>query len=122
MPTTIPPIQFEGFNAGLSWAILTGKSPAYPYSRDGTRQSDTPDKWRYDIVLPGNRYTPLTVSIEGSEDLLADITDEQIIEACASLRPILVSVENSFVKIFTIKGEQKMTATASNIILVKSSK
>ena len=122
MPTTIPPIQFEGINAGLSWAILTNKSPAYPYNRDGTRQSDTPEKWRYTIALPGNRYTPLTVSIEGSADLLGNITDELIADACASLQPVLVTFEDCFVSIYTIKGEQRMTATASGIKLVKPSK
>ena len=118
----IPPIQFEGFNAGLSWAILTNKSPGYPYNRDGTRQSDTPDKWRYTIALPGNCYAPLTVSIVGSTDLLSNIADEQIAEACASLQPLLVTFDNCFVSIYTIKGEQRITATASNIKLVKPSK
>ena len=108
----IPPIQFEGFNAGLSWASLTNK----------TRQSDTPDKWRYTIALPGNCYAPLTVSIEGSTDLLSNIADEQIAEACASLQPLLVTFDNCFVSIYTIKGEQRITATASNIKLVKPSK
>lgn len=122
MPTTIPPIQFEGFNSGMPWAILTNKSPAYPYNRDGTRQSDTPEKWRYTIALPGNHYTPLTVSVEGSTDSLANITDEQIAEACASLQPILVAFNSCFVRVFSIRGEQRMTATASGVELVKPSK
>lgn len=122
MPIPIPPIQFEELNAGLPWAILTSKSPAYPYNKDGARQSDTPEKWRYTVALPGNSYTPLTVSIEGSADLLGNITAEQIAEACASLQPFLVTFTNCFVSIFTIKGEQRMTATASGIELVKPSK
>lgn len=115
MPPSIPPIQFEGLNAGLSWAILTNKSPAYPYDRDGKRQSDTPDKWRYTVALPGNYYTPITVSIETSMDLLANITDEQIAEACASLDPVLVTFDNCFVSIYAIRGEQRMSATASGV-------
>ena len=122
MAIKVPPIIWTGFNANLSWAILTSKSPTYPYNRDGTRQSDTPEKWRYTIALPGNCYSPLTVSIEGSTDLLGNITDEQIAEACASLQPFLVTFDNCFVSIFTIKGEQRMTATASSIELVKPSK
>ena len=118
----IPPIQFEGFNSGIPWAILTSKSPGYPYNKEGTRQSDTPEKWRYGVALPGNRYTPLTISIEGSTDFLSNITDEQIAEACASLQPFLVRFDNCYVSIFTIKGEQRMTATASGVELVKPSK
>lgn len=120
MPT-IPPIPLGALNGGLPWAILTNKSPAYPY-KDGTRQSDTPEKWRYTIALPGNCYSPLTVSIDGSVDSLANIPDTQIAEACASLQPILVTFGNCFVSIFTIKGEQRMSATASGVELVKPSK
>ncbi len=118
----IPPISFEGINFGLSWAILTGKAPSYLYSEDGKRQSDIPEKWRYTIALPGNCYNPLTVSIEGSVDSLANVRDEDIANACASLQPILVSFTNCTVKVYTVNREQKMSATASGVELVKASK
>lgn len=115
MAIKVPPIVWTGFNGNLNYAILINKSPAYPYNKDGTRQSDTPDKWRYTVALPGNCYTPITVSIETSTDLLANITDEQIAEACASLDPVLVTFDNCFVSIYAIRGEQRMSATASGV-------
>ena len=117
----IPSFLWEGANGGLNWAILTNKAPSYPFL-DGKRLSEIPEKWRYSVALPGNCYYPLTVSIEGNTDFLANVTDEQIADACASLQPILVTFSNCYVRIFTIKGEQRMTATASGIELVKPNK
>lgn len=119
---TIPSFPIEALNRGLDWVILAGKRPGYPYSKDGKRLSDTPEKTNLDVKLPGNCYAELTVSIPGSEDPLSTVTDEQIADGCASLRPILVHFTNSVVNIYTIKGEQRMSATADGVELVKTSK
>lgn len=119
---TVPPLPLEAINHGLDWVILSGKRPGYPYSKDGKRLSDTPEKTAYQVNLPGNCYAELTVSVPGSMDPLAAVTDEQITDGCASLRPILVRFSNCTVSIYTIKGEQKMSATADGVELVKSSK
>lgn len=116
-----PLIPLEGLNSGFSEVILTQRAPVYPY-KDKKRISDIPERWRYIIALPGYSYTPLTVSVDGSVDALANIRDEDIADACASLQPILVSFTNCYVRIFTINNEQRMTATASGIELVKSGK
>lgn len=116
----IPPIPLEAINGGLDGAILVGIRPSYP-NKDGKRISETPDKIRYDVVLPGNCFAPLTVSIPGSIDTLSQVSDEQIAEGCATLRPLLVRFTNCTVKIYVIKGEQKMSATADSVELVKTS-
>lgn len=120
MPT-IPPIPLEALNGGLDWVILSGKRPGFPY-KDSKRLSDTPEKHNYDTRLPGNCYADLTVSIPGNVDALSAVTDEQIAEGCATLRPILVRFSDCIVRVYTIKGEQRMTATASGVELVKPNK
>lgn len=117
----IPPLPLESLNGGLDWVILAGKRPGYPF-KDGKRLSDTPEKYNYDVKLPGNCYAELTVSIPGSVDALAAVTDEQIAEGCATLRPILIRFSDCIVKVYTIRGEQRMSATACGIELVKPSK
>lgn len=117
-----PPFPLEVLNGGLTWVILIGKQPGYPYDKDGKRSSEIPDRFRYSVVLPGCCFTPLSVDIPSGIDALSDVSDEQIAQGCASLRPILVQLTECFVKIYTIKGEQKMTATASSIELVKTGK
>ena len=117
----LPLIPYEAINGSLDWAVLVGKRPIYPYE-DKKRTSDTPDRVRYDVLLPGNCFTTLGVSIPGNVDALAAITDEQIAEACATLRPLLARFTNCTVKVYTINGEQRMSATASGIELVKASK
>lgn len=119
---SIPPLPFEIINGGLDWAILSGKRLGYPYSKDGKRLSDTPENANYQVNLPGYCYSELTVSIPGSTDALAAVTDEQIAEGCATLRPILVRFINCTVRIYTINNEQKMSATADGVELVKPSK
>lgn len=117
----IPPLPLEALNGGLDWVVLSGKRPGYPF-RDGKRMSDTPEKYNYTVNLPGNCYADLTISIPGSMDALAAVTDEQIAEGCATLRPVLVRFSDCVVKVYSIKGEQKMSATASGVELVKSGK
>lgn len=119
---SIPPLPLEAINRGLDWVMLAGKRLGYPYSKDGKRLSDTPEKTNFKVNLPGNCNAELTVSIPGSVDPLAAVTDEQIADGCASLRPILVRFSNCVVSICTIKGEQKMSATADGVELVKPSK
>ena len=92
------------------------------YKPNYGRLSDTPEKTNFKVNLPGNCNAELTVSIPGSVDPLAAVTDEQIADGCASLRPILVRFSNCVVSIYTIKGEQKMSATADGVELVKPSK
>lgn len=117
----IPPLPLESLNGGLDWVILAGKRPGYPF-KDGKRLSDTPEKYNYDVKLPGNCYAELTVSIPGSMDALAAVSEDDIAGGCGTLRPILVRFSGCIVKVYTIKGEQRMSATASGIELVKPSK
>ncbi|RKI65290.1 hypothetical protein D7V91_14655 [bacterium 1xD42-67] len=111
----------SALNGGLDWVILIGKTPVYPYE-NRKRTSDIPEKYRYKVVLPGNNYTELNVSVPGSVDALAAVTDEQISEGCANLRPLLVRFTDCTVKVYSKDNEQKLTGTASGVELVKLSK
>lgn len=117
----IPRLPYEALNGGLDWSILVSRRPGFPY-KDGQRMSEVPDKYNYKVDLPGNCNTELTVSIPGGTDALAEVTDEQIAEGCATLRPVLVRFNNCTVRVYTIKGEQRMSATADGVELVKPSK
>lgn len=118
----LPRIPLTAINNQLDWMLLIGKRPSYPYDNDGKRISEIPEKYNYDVCLPGNCYTALTVNVPGNTDALSAVSDEQIAEACAALRPVLVRFTNATVKIYTIRGEQKMSATADAVELVKASK
>ena len=111
----------SALNGGLDWVILIGKIPVYPYE-NRKRTSDIPEKHRYKVVLPGNCYRELSISIPGSVDALAAVTDEQISEGCANLRPLLVRFTDCTVKVYSKDNEQKLTGTASGVELVKLSK
>lgn len=114
-------LQFIALNGGLDWAILTGKSPVYHYE-NGKRTGDIPEKFRYKAIMPGCCYSEISISVPGSIDALAAITDEQIAESCANLRPLLVRFINCTVKVYSKDGEQKLAGTANAVELVKSSK
>lgn len=124
---TIPSLPIEAMNRGLDWMILVGKRPGYPFDKATNRSGDTPDKFYYDVNLPGNSFTALSVAIPGGIDVLSSITDDQISDGCATLRPVLVRFSNCMVKIYAVKTangsvEQKMSATADGVELVKPSK
>lgn len=122
MSQQLPPIPLGAINGDLDWAILIRKGPNYPFDNDGKKISEIPVKYSYTICLPGNCYTTLTVGIPGSTDALSAVSDEQIAEACAALRPVLVRFTNATVRIYTFKGEQRMSATADAVELVKANK
>lgn len=113
-------LPFEALNGGLDGAILVGKKPGYAYA-DGKRQGDTPVSWKYDVLLPGNSMSHLTVSVEGSKDRLASIADITIAEGCRNLDFILVRLVNCIVTIYAIDG-LKMSAVAEGITMIQPDK
>lgn len=115
----LPEIPFSALNGGHETALLTSKAPSFPY---GQQERTVPDKWRYGIVLQGSCFTPLTITVAGSEDALPEVTEEMIAEACSELHPIFVKPIGCKIKVYTIDKETKMSATASSIELVKPSK
>lgn len=116
----LPHISLENINNGFDGAILIGKKPGYLYV-DRKRQGDTPISFKYDVLLPGNCMSQLTVTVEGSTDRLAAITDQDIFEACSNLDFILVRFANCMVSIYAIDG-LKMSATADSVELIKVNK
>lgn len=118
MATKIPSIPLEGINSGMSYCILTGKKPVYPYENN-KRQGDTPSSWRLEVILQGNYFSSLSIKINESIDPLPDISETQIFESCATMKPIFVKFKDCAVSIYAIDG-LKMSATASGVEIVKT--
>lgn len=112
-------IELEGLapvNGGLSQAILTSKSPVFEY-KDNQRVGELPIAWRFGVVLPGGRFSGLTVKIDGATDPLPELTDESIGEACRA-KAILVTFTDLKVTLYTIKGELVKSGMATGISVV----
>lgn len=114
-------LTLMALNGGLESVILAERTPIYLYENK-KRISDIPEKYRYRVVLPGNSYLELSILIPGSVDALAAVTDEQIAGGCADLRPLLVRFTDCRVKVYSQDNQQKFSATASGVELVKPSK
>jgi hypothetical protein len=112
---------FAAVNGGQDSAILTGKSPIYPYE-GGKRISETPTGTKVDVALQGNRFTPLTVKIEGNTNILPNCSNEQINTACASVKLIAVRFVDCKISLYSIGGQMVMSATASGVELVNFGK
>ena len=112
--------SFPAVNGGVNWGILTACSPIFAYE-GGKKVSDVPIGRKFNFALQGNRFTSLSVKIEGAADPLPQITDEQLQEACASMKLIAAKPIGGKVTLYSIGGEMVMTATATGIELVNIS-
>lgn len=112
-------IGFPAVNGGQIWGILTGQSPILAYN-GGKKVSDDPIGHKFNFALQGNRFTSLSVKIEGTADPLPEVTDEQLQEACASMKLIAAKPIGCKVTLYSIGGEMVMTATATGIELVNT--
>lgn len=111
-------VTLPAINKGQDFAILTGKSPIYPYE-DGKRTSETPIGTKINVVLQGNRFTPLTVKIEGRADPLPKISDEEIETTLANIELLVVRFIDCQITLYTIGGQMVMSATATGVEVVK---
>ncbi len=114
-------ISLLAVNNGLDYAILTGKSPVYPFENN-RKVSDTPIGWKFDIALQGSRMSTLTVKFDGATDPLPEISDEEIEASCASLKLLAVRFKECSVTVYTINNSMVMSATASGVELVNFKK
>lgn len=110
----------EAVNGGHKYAICTGKRFAYPYDEQGKRKSDKPNAVNVDVALQGNSFLNVAIKIDGSTDLLPDLTDDDIKAACSAMKPYLVRFANCKISLYTINGEMRMSGTASGVELVQS--
>lgn len=117
MVNKIHPIPLENINGGFDAAILIGKKPGFKYV-DGKRQGDVPVCHKLEVLLHGNCMTPLTVTVNGSTDQLASISEQDIFDSCENLDFIFVRFSRCVVSIYAIDG-LKMTATADSVEIVK---
>ncbi len=109
-------LEISALNGGDPSVILTGKSEVYPYDQ-GKRISDEPIAYRYTIALSKNRMALIGVRIDGP-DQLPDLSDDEIARRCASLDFIRVEFSGDEAKVYSISGEQKISASARHVSLV----
>lgn len=109
-------VPITAVNNGLDFSILTGISPIYPYE-NGKRTSDTPIGTKFEVLLPGNRLSPLTVKIEGVVNPLPKISDEELEASCVNLDLIAVRFKDCKVSLYSINGNMVMSAVAKSVEL-----
>jgi hypothetical protein len=110
----------QSVNGGLDTCILCSKQDVKNYV-DGKPVSDVPAAVKFGVALHGAKLTPLTVRIE-NYSRFTKILDEQISEACAMQKFIIVRFTDCIVKLYTINGQIQMSATASDLEIVNSGK
>ncbi|MEY8324646.1 hypothetical protein AALB47_12150 [Lachnospiraceae bacterium 54-11] len=114
-------ISLLAVNNGLDYAILTGKSPVYPFENN-KKISDTPISWKIEVALQGSRLSALTVKVDGAADPLPEISDEEIEANCASLKLLAARFKECSITVYTINNSMVMSATASGVELVNFKK
>lgn len=115
-------VSLSAVNGGQGeFAILTGKSPIYPYE-GGKRTSETPIGTKISVVLQGNRFAPLDVKILGASDPLPSISGEKIEASCAGIKLLAVRFTDCKIALYSIGGQMVMSATATGVELVNFSK
>jgi hypothetical protein len=114
-------VNLPAVNNGQDFAILTGKSPIYPYE-GGNRTSETPIGTKFSVALQGNRFAPLDIKILTASDPLPNVTDEKIEASCADVKLIAVSFVDCKISLYSIGGQMVMSANANGVELVNSGK
>lgn len=112
-------ITFPAANGGVNWAVLTGIEPRYTYE-GGKKVGENPIGYKVNFALQSNRFKSLSVKVDGGNPL-SDVTDEQIQEACSSMKLIAAKPVGCKVTLYSIGGEMVMSATATGIELVNAS-
>ena len=120
MPNKIE-VNLSTINGGTDYCILTGKSLIYQYE-NGKRIDDAPIGTRIEVILQGNRFKPLSVKIEGNNNILSNITDEQIDNACCNLKLIPVKFSDCKIALYSINNNMVMSASATDCKIVSNQK
>lgn len=107
-------------NGGLDYCILTAKAPI-PLYENGTKLKKSGGT-KLSVLLQGNRFTPLNVKIEGDNNVLPNLTDEQINDACLSLKLIPVRFTDCKITLYSINNNMIMSATASGCEILSNKK
>lgn len=111
-------VTLAAINKGQDYAILTSKNPIYSYT-EGKRTSETPIGTKITVALQGNRFTSLTVKIEGKTDPLPNISDEEIETSLVNIELFVVKFTDCRITLYTINGQMIMSATATGVEIVK---
>lgn len=114
-------VSLPAVNNGIDYAILTGKNFAYHYE-NGKRTDETPTGTKIEVALQGNRFSPLTVKIDGTIDSLPEISDEEIEASCTNMKLIAVRFTDCKIALYSINGNMVMSATATGVELVNFKK
>lgn len=114
-------VNLSTINGGSDYCILTGKSPIYQYE-NGKKVDDIPIGTRVDVILQGNRFKPLSVKIEGKNNVLSNVTDEQIDNACSNLKLIPIKFSDCKIALYSINNNMVMSASASGCEIISNKK
>ena len=87
--------------------LLTGVRPYYVYS--GNQKSDKISGYKYEIAMAERKFEKISVKIEGAQQVTLD-------DSCDYLP---VRFENLQLKLYFLSGSYHITATASNIHVIK---
>lgn len=114
-------VSLPAVNNGIDYAILTGKSPVYNYE-NGKRTDETPTGSKVEVALQGNRFSALTVKIDGIIDPLPEISDGDIEKSCTNMTLVAVRFTDCKIALYSINGNMVMSATATGVELVNFKK
>jgi hypothetical protein len=110
MPNRIK-TTLEAVNGGFPYILLSGKGDIFTFE-NGKRTSNVPIGKRLDGCMQGNKMTPISIKVEGT-DPLPDVTDEQILELCKQRKYLYIKLLDCVVTIYTMNGNMGMSAVAS---------
>lgn len=99
---------------GGEYAILTGQAPLKEY-KDG-KATDNVIGMKFSVSAFKNNFENVTVKVEGAKAL--DISDEEILQANATLQPIFVTLEGFQGKPYANNGGMQVSCSAKAVKIV----
>lgn len=87
--------------------LLTGVRPYYAYN--GNQKSDKISGYKYEIAMAERKFEKISVKIEGTQQVTLD----------GSCDYLPVTFENLQLKLYFLSGAYHISATASNIHVIK---
>lgn len=114
----MPKVSAELYNGSPKF-ILGGRMTAYQYENK-ERVSDKPIAHKYSLISPSHCFETIVVTVMGEADSLAEISDSDIVNACATLKPIWVKLTDGVFNSYSSNNKIVTTGTASGIELVQA--
>lgn len=106
------------YNGGPKF-ICAGRQILYQYEGK-TRVSEIPIGHKYLLISPTHCFENIEVKAMSATDALAEISDSDIVNACATLKPIWVKLIDGVFNSYSSNNKIVTTGTASGIELVQA--